>query len=156
MLTPATFLTLYDLGYNDIGKHIDLLVKFVERKDAILVDVRHKAWSKDVAWRDVSLRSMFGTRYAHLPNLGNRNYSMHGDDIQYVDLDKGVQELGRIMFLQKKSVVIMCACWDREHCHRKGIVNAFLELYSTPSVQIKLGDLRELQPKDQVKQESLF
>jgi Protein of unknown function, DUF488 len=156
MLTHPPALTLYDLGYNDVGKHIDLLEKFVEHHDCILVDIRHKAWSKDVAWRDSSLRKMFGKRYAHLPNLGNINYSMHGENIQYVNFDYGLQELGRLMFLQQKSVIVMCACWDRDHCHRLGVVEAFGQMHKMQSSPIKLSDLREFDRKDQAKQVSLF
>jgi len=157
MYAPIYPIRIYDLGYADIKDRLDLLAGFLEKQDALLVDVRFKPWSKSPIWRAENLRKVLGDRYVHIPALGNINYSEHGENIQYANLDRGIQEATRIMWLQSKSLVIMCQCWDRDHCHRMGILKRLEETAcSIPSQPLVLADLRHINGKDIHIQKGLF
>lgn len=107
---------LYTYGYS--GGSIEGLRKFVQKNRAVLADVRYKPYSRFTPqWGQKSLLQTFGVRYTHLLSLGNINYKgQFGDAIQFVDWNKGLQELKDI--LETNPVVLLCVCKDLRICHR--------------------------------------
>jgi hypothetical protein len=106
--------TVYLTGYQSwIAAELDAEV---ERLKATLVDIRFKAWSGKEEWRTYTLKARLGKRYAQVPQLGNVNYKSEGpiklsDEVAGMILVEGL--------LKKGPVVLLCACWDAETCHRK-------------------------------------
>jgi hypothetical protein len=125
-------MTLYDCGYQEIKK-LDKLVGLVGALDAILVDVRYSPNSRDPQWRQRALKEKLGFRYFHCRDLGNAIYKQ-GGSIEFVDLPRGIATLAR--FLQEKNVIILCACWNRENCHRVKIAEAFEREYGQKSIPL--------------------
>lgn len=148
---------LYDLGYMDLSGKIELLEKALRELGAVVVDVRHSPRSRNPVWNKGALKERFGAAYVHIPNLGNRNYDAADQPIEYVNLADGLVEMSRIMLIQDKPVIVMCGCWDREHCHRLGIVQAYAEKFSgVASISLSKKAIEEIATRNEPKQKGLF
>lgn len=148
---------LYDIGYMDLSGKIELLEKVVKELGAVIVDARHMPRSRNPVWNKGAMKERFGAAYVHLANLGNRNYDADDKSIEYVDLAAGLVEISRIMLIQDKPVIVLCGCWDRAHCHRLGIVEAYAEKFSgVPSIHLTKKLVEEIATKHEPKQKGLF
>lgn len=112
---------LYDLGYQTI-KDPNLLVQVAGVLDAVVLDVRLRAASRDPKWNKVFLQRKLLERYVHIPDLGNLNYKDWSAPIQIKDLAAGLRHID--LYLQANPVILLCACRDRKTCHRLEIVKA--------------------------------
>jgi hypothetical protein len=133
-------MTLYDCGYQEIKK-LDKLVSLVDAFDAILVDVRYSPNSRDPQWRRKAIEKKLGLRYIHLKDLGNISYKQAGS-IKFVDLPRGIATLAR--FLQANNVIILCACWHREICHRVKIGEVLEHEYGQKSIPLTLDLVNQI------------
>jgi hypothetical protein len=133
-------MTLYDCGYQEIKK-LDKLVSLVDALDATLVDIRYSPNSRDPQWRQRALKEKLGFRYFHCRDLGNAVYKQ-GGSIEFVDLPRGIATLARL--LQAKNVIVLCACWNRETCHRAKIAEAFERVYGQKSIHLTLDLTNEI------------
>ena len=84
-------------------------------RDALLVDIRLKPFSRKPGFTKSALRRRLGDRYQHIQALGNVNYNT-GGPIQL--LDKKTGYLSLTMHLKRQPCIIMCACSDLLRCHR--------------------------------------
>lgn len=131
--------TLYDLGYNDLKKADDL-AKLAQALNAVVADVRYMPHTRNPEFSQTHLIELLGKDYVHIRELGNENY--RGDGIHLVDVDKGMMLLHSL--LSKKSVILICACWDRPHCHRLGVTQEYERRYNLATQPLTRQKCREI------------
>jgi uncharacterized protein (DUF488 family) len=104
---------VYTIGYSgkSVAQVADLLVAF----NAMLVDIRFVAYSKNLDWQRDTLRTVFGSRYLWVKALGNVNYK-NGGPIKLWLPQKGVTQLKPV--LEKMPIILLCGCRDWQTCHR--------------------------------------
>jgi len=114
---------VYTLGYS--GWTVEQIADELERRDALLVDVRMSPRSRNPAYSGKRLAERFGERYMHIREFGNRNY--RGGPIELADPEVGKLKLwAALVDSYRFSCILMCACSDVEVCHRK-VVAEFLQ-----------------------------
>ncbi len=94
---------------NDLRPMLDVL-------DALLIDIRLVPYSQVLHWRQIYLKVLLGSKYLHIPNLGNRTYKEAKITIQNLRL--GLETV----FSLNKNALLMCACESAENCHRRVII----------------------------------
>ena len=105
---------IFTTGYT--AKDINDLRPMLDALDAILIDIRFAPYSQVLHWRQVYLKVLLGSKYRHIPNLGNRTYKE--DKITIQNLQLGLETV----FSLNKNAVLMCACEKAENCHRRVII----------------------------------
>ena len=109
-MTQKIFTTGYTAkDINDLRPMLDVL-------EAVLVDIRFAPYSQILHWRQVYLKVLLGSKYLHIPNLGNRTYKE--DKITIQNLQLGLETV----FSLNKNALLMCACETAEKCHRRVII----------------------------------
>ena len=110
---------IYSIGY-DGGLSIPTLQTLLARLDAVLCDVRSLPSSRIPGFHGTTLKSTFGTRYLHLPQLGGIDVNASGVALKIAPEDIRALALSA----QSAHVLIMC----KEHapcdCHRHRTVAA--------------------------------
>lgn len=133
-MTDSPYQSLYTLGYT--GVPIAALQDGLEELDALLVDIRYSPFSRAPMWQKRSMRGRFGDwptgRYLHLPSLGNVNYKTPEKGIQIKDMDAGLEVVQAV--LRKKPVILLCACPDPAHCHRRTVAEEAQDRFHLPKV----------------------
>jgi uncharacterized protein (DUF488 family) len=104
--------TLYTAGYAGLG--VKALADWLVAHDALLADVRFRPSSRAAQWRQPAMRKAFGSRYLHIPALGNRNYK--GGPVLLADPAAGVATV--VEHLKRQRVVLLCVCESHATCHR--------------------------------------
>ena len=105
---------IFTTGYT--AKDINDLRPMIDALDAVLADIRFAPYSQVLHWRQVYLKVLLGSKYRHIPNLGNRTYKE--DKITIQNLQLGLETV----FSLNKNAVLMCACEKAENCHRRLII----------------------------------
>lgn len=105
---------IFTTGYT--AKDINDLRPMLDALDAVLVDIRFAPYSQVLHWRQVYLKVLLGSKYRHIPNLGNRTYKE--DKITIQNLQLGLETV----FSLSKNAILMCACETVEKCHRRVII----------------------------------
>lgn len=115
---------LLTIGYN-IWNVKDVESK-VEELDAVLVDVRLKAYSRKSNWTMKALQTRFGERYVWMGELGNQNYKGdRGKGVILANPGKGVAKV--LALLEKQPVILMCGCGNLRICHRLDVAKLIVE-----------------------------
>ena len=105
---------IFTTGYT--AKDINHLRPMLDALEAVLVDIRFAPYSQVLHWRQVYLKVLLGSKYLHIPNLGNRTYKE--DKITIQNLQLGLETV----FSLNKNAILMCACETAEKCHRRVII----------------------------------
>lgn len=105
---------IFTTGYT--AKDINDLRPMLDALDAVLVDIRFAPYSQVLHWRQMYLKVLLGSKYLHIPNLGNRTYKE--DKITIQNLQLGLETV----FSLNKNALLMCACETAEKCHRRVII----------------------------------
>ncbi len=105
---------IFTTGYT--AKNINDLRPMLDALDAVLIDIRFAPYSQVLHWRQIYLKVLLGSKYLHIPNLGNRTYKE--DKITIQNLQLGLETV----FGLNKNAVLMCACEKTENCHRRVII----------------------------------
>ncbi len=105
---------IFTTGYT--AKDINDLRPMLDALKAVLVDIRFAPYSQVLHWRQMYLKVLLGSKYLHIPNLGNRTYKE--DKITIQNLGLGLETV----FSLNKNAVLMCACETPEKCHRRVII----------------------------------
>lgn len=105
---------IFTTGYT--AKDINDLRPMLDMLEAVLVDIRFAPYSQVLHWRQVYLKVLLGSKYLHIPNLGNRTYKE--DKITIQNLGLGLETV----FSLNKNAILMCACETAEKCHRRVII----------------------------------
>jgi uncharacterized protein (DUF488 family) len=107
---------LYDLGYQAI-KDPQLLLATACKLSAFVLDVRLNPRSRDPRWNRRYLERLFSAAvYIHVPALGNLNYRDWNAPVAIQGFEAGLTVIR--YHLAAHSVILMCACSDRQTCHR--------------------------------------
>jgi len=111
---------LYSAGYASIPT-ADELGQAAVALDAVVVDIRMRAWSGKPGWSKVALLQTIGPGYyTHIPALGNTNYK--GGPIKLSDPQSGLTLFGSHVGRERRAAILLCGCADYERCHRKTVV----------------------------------
>jgi len=105
---------IFTTGYT--AKDINDLRPLLDALDALLIDIRFAPYSQVLHWRQIYLKVLLGSKYLHIPNLGNRTFKE--DKITIQNLRLGLETI----FSLNKNVLLMCACETVENCHRRVII----------------------------------
>lgn len=125
--------TIYDLGYQTV-KDPEVFLRAVAAIDAVVIDVRFSPYSRNPAWNKLSLQRKLVERYVHVAELGNINYRDWSAEIEIKDLAGGLRYVEH--HLQHNDIILLCACKDRETCHRKLIADACAETLGLASIPL--------------------
>ncbi|MDQ3180437.1 MAG: DUF488 domain-containing protein [Acidobacteriota bacterium] len=98
------------------AKDINDLRPLLDALDAVLIDIRFAPYSQVLHWRQIYLKVLLGSKYLHIPNLGNRTDKE--DIITIQNLGLGLETV----FSLNKNALLMCACETAENCHRRVII----------------------------------
>ncbi len=104
---------IFTTGYT--AKDINDLRPMLDALNAVLVDIRFAPYSQVLQWRQIYLKVLLGSKYLHIPNLGNRTFKEEKITIQNLGL--GLETVFRL----NKNVLLMCVCETAENCHRRVI-----------------------------------
>ncbi len=104
---------IFTTGYT--AKDINDLRPMLDALNAVLVDIRFAPYSQVLHWRQIYLKVLLGSKYLHIPNLGNRTFKEEKITIQNLGL--GLETV----FSLNKNVLLMCVCETAEKCHRRVI-----------------------------------
>lgn len=137
---------LYDIAYQSM-KDAETLARAIRKMGAVLVDVRYKPSSRDHQWRKPYLVRLLGKQYRHMKSLGNRNYK--SGPIRLDEPEMGVYDLLKV--LEQVPVVIMCACWRRETCHRVKVIEIMEAMHGIESTPLKRSDINKFAGPDPTK-----
>jgi uncharacterized protein (DUF488 family) len=110
---------IYTVGYQSFKK-LEKLVDLAREKEANLVDIRYRPWSKDEQFQADNIQAAFLAaglpgRYWWVRELGNVNYN-NQEPIKLWNPTEGVERIQE--FAEIRPVILMCACWDLMTCHR--------------------------------------
>jgi hypothetical protein len=110
---------IFTVGYQSYKK-LDKLVELTREKQALLVDIRYRPYSKDEQWQADHIQQAFLTAgmpgtYWWVRELGNVNYNT-GAGSKLWDPSEGVSKIRK--FAEQKPVILLCGCWDLLTCHR--------------------------------------
>lgn len=112
--TKDSTVKLYTIGYQ--GKDVNRLKEWLIENDGVLLDIRYSPCSNMSVWQLNNLVTRLKTRYLGVSAFGNKNYK--GGPIEIANFNKGMNTLDDVR--QQFSVgVLMCACRDYKHCHRR-------------------------------------
>lgn len=130
----------YDLGYNDLKK-ADELALVALSLGAVVADIRFQPHTRNPEFSQTHLQEVLGENYIHVGALGNQNYKGEGET-RLVNADEGMKIINDL--LKTKSVIIMCACWDRKNCHRLDVAHEYEKRFSILTSPITRSDARTL------------
>lgn len=111
---------LFTTGYQ-LARKVERLIALVKEQNLYVADIRHTPWSADSQWCKEAIEAAFYEaglvdRYIHIAALGNVNHNK-GGAIKLADPAVGAAFV--VSGLRSgKDVLLMCACWDAENCHR--------------------------------------
>lgn len=105
--------TLYTLGYS--GWSPESLKAQLDALGAALWDIRMSPWSKTPDWQGAALQGLLGAAYAHVRDLGNKNYNTDRA-IELLCPERVVARANAL--LQLRPLVLLCGCRDHHICHR--------------------------------------
>lgn len=142
---------LYDVGYQDI-RNLQLLLKAAMELDAVIWDVRFSPRSRNAEWNKKNLEVVLSGYYYHAKEFGNKNYK--GGPIEFVALDAGLGMLETA--LEERNVILMCACWQRNQCHRTVAAKHFEDRTGMASIPLTLALTKEIVQRSEPKQLDLF
>jgi hypothetical protein len=106
--------TIYTFGYQ--GSTIDQLQAYQQDLGAVVVDIRYVPWSRDKQWTKDRLDDDLQGNYVWARDLGNINYR-NGGPIQLANPANSVPHIRAR--LNRHNIILLCACWNVETCHRK-------------------------------------
>lgn len=127
----------YTFGYQ--RKDPIKLAYWLQANNALLLDIRFSPRTPARGWHGTTLHRRVGVRYLHCKDLGNKNYQTRGAPIEIQDPSAGiatVEELGP----KWDAIVLMCACFSVETCHRK-VVADLLRAKGHTVAELDLGAL---------------
>lgn len=110
---------LLTLGYTEPDA-MSRLDAFLAQPDTGLIDIRYSPRSRwHPKFTQAALLQRYGSlKYGHCRELGNVNYNKPGEPIKLYAPEEGVRLVIRLL-QSGYSLVLLCACKEYEHCHRK-------------------------------------
>jgi uncharacterized protein (DUF488 family) len=118
---------LFTAGYQNRNITQDIL-----GFQGVLVDIRQNPFVKNPQWTLETLQEVFGDRYFHPRELGNKVYWT--DRIEIIDLPKGISYI--IRFLEFSDVLLLCCCANLLTCHRKIIADTIEQQHRIKTIHL--------------------
>lgn len=127
--------SLSTLGYTE-ERAMDRVDTFLTQRRSYLVDIRLKPYASrfQPQWNRDALTRRYRGQYIWLKGLGNTNYQHRTLPFHLLDPEPHVRHLAE-MLKEGHSYLLLCACKDYTHCHRKLVHDRIL---------VALGEQREL------------
>lgn len=113
--------TVYTLGYLQRGS-MERLRKLVA-DDVTVIDIRLSPRSAWPQWSRKQLAERFGSRYLHVPELGNVNYRSSSLPVQLASEFDGLWSVLFWVVNKGCDVCLLCACVDVAVCHRRVVAD---------------------------------
>jgi uncharacterized protein (DUF488 family) len=141
---------LYTVGY--LGWKIDGLEEQLKAlgDDIRVYDVRYNPYSRNPQFSRAQFISKFGDMYVHAKGFGNINY--RGGPIALADPEPWYKFAIRDM-KSGLPVILMCACWNLDECHRLVVSTEIEKRYSIKAEHLTMK--KEVTP-EKPKQRILF
>jgi hypothetical protein len=99
---------------------------FVARPYAYLIDIRLTPYSRwHPEWNRPALQARYGRRYGYWRGLGNVHHRERNKPIHLLDPERHIQHLSEEL-LRGRSYLLLCACKNYAHCHRKVVYEQVL------------------------------
>jgi hypothetical protein len=124
--------------------------------DAVILDTRFKAWSKDPEFNQGRLLTRFGgERYRFMgAQFGNTNYRSQTGPITIANFDDGYMAIRGLV--TRQPVLLLCACWQWTTCHRTVVANMLKERLRLFNVESEIKHLTKTDlPKQQKKEKKV-
>jgi uncharacterized protein (DUF488 family) len=115
---------IFTIGYTSTTP--EELITIVDELGLRLVDIRISPYSQDYKWRQKSLEQYFGDKYLYIKEFGNENYKI--GSIKVKDPVTGLAKIQNV--IEKQPVLLMCACYLHEKCHRSVVANIVAERFN--------------------------
>ena len=117
--------TCFTIGYS--GLWVGDLVRWAERQEVIVVDVRFSPRSRRPEWCKSRLMDRLGARYLWMgETFGNKEYrSLDRDACDLADPVRGVRIAARL--LQTRSICLLCLEANHWACHRAEVADLISE-----------------------------
>lgn len=127
--------SLSTLGYTEDGA-MDRVDTFLTQRRSYLVDIRLKPYASSFQpqWNRDALNSHYRGQYIWIKGLGNTNYQHRNLPFHLLDPEQHIWHLAE-MLKEGCSYLLLCACKDYKHCHRKLVHDRIL---------VALGEQQEL------------
>lgn len=120
-------MTLFSAGYQDSSA-----LKRIFGFPGVIVDVRFNPYTKSLRWHQSRFQELFGERYYHCRELGNRGY--RSGTIDVVNLEAGMKAV--VSLLEVADVLLLCCCASLQACHRKVIIDEIERKYGIKTLDL--------------------
>ncbi len=131
--------TLETIGYAEPDA-AQRIAKFLAQPRTGLIDIRYSPRCRwDAQWNKSALQAKYTRQYIHLRCFGNVNYNKPGQPIQLANPNERLASLVNFL-LNDASLMLLCACKDYEHCHRKTVYDLMML-----EVEKRLAEVQALQ-----------
>ena len=110
---------IYTLGYGTASSAA-VVADLAIRHQAVVVDTRLSARSRNPIWSRGALQRALGDRYVYAGDaLGNLNYK-NGGPIAIADMAAGADRVSALLHDPRggHDIILLCVCAALEHCHR--------------------------------------
>lgn len=129
---------IFTFGYS--GRSLSELKWLSERLGATVVDTRYSRLTRQVDFSAKRLEAALSEHYVHIPEFGNVNYKS-GGPVKLANPEVGLARIASIVTLG--SVILLCVCASREHCHREDVAELLAREFGLPVRHLTRDDLVE-------------
>ena len=125
-------------GFDGVLRRLEAALKGTSSTHFLVLDVRRKprSWCRELTWPAVAKNvQMAGHEYRHCPYLGNNGDAEH---VKLCDERLGLAELRTTLegLTNGAELVLLCAEWKHERCHRSYVAELARELYGVEVVHL--------------------
>lgn len=117
---------VYSFGYKN-NRFSPFAEKLREENFDAVIDTRYNPHCYDGFWKKKSLEEslpLYGIKYFHLKELGNKNYYSSDKPIEIQDIKTGITRLHKnIKYKKFNKICLLCVCENFETCHNRIIIN---------------------------------
>ncbi len=130
--TTAKLGRVATIGYHQ-PQAWQIVTRMVSEQGWSLVDIRSSRRSYLEEWSGSSLRRHFRHSYHAMPELGNVNQLAPANPMQLLDPTAGLAKVGHLLEAGM-DCLLLCACPDWQHCHRRLVATLLKQVYPTLEV----------------------
>ncbi len=131
-LTPAKLGRIATIGYYQ-PQAWQIVTRMVCEQGWHLVDIRSNRRSYLEEWSGSSLLRHFRYSYHAVPELGDVNQLAPANPTQLLDPTTGLAKVG-LLLEAGMDCLLVCACPDWQHCHRRLVATLLKQIYPTLEV----------------------
>jgi hypothetical protein len=137
-LTPAKLGRIATIGYHQTQAW-QIISHMVYEQSWSLVDIRSSRRSYLEEWSGTSLLRHFRHSYHAVPELGDVNQLAPANPMQLLDPTTGLAKVG-LLLEAGFNCLLVCACLDWRHCHRRLVATLLKQTYPTLEVSHLVPD----------------